>query len=118
MTEGNDEKTLRGGQVHTKMKGVQKEVVNRARGGRGRARSQQVNFNESFIAGQIAELGYAGVGYLSSTESNKKNDSDEPIEVNDLRLAMKGISLIKENADVGPIKINRTRGRGRKIQNE
>ena len=100
------------------MKGVQKEVVNRARGGRGRARSQQVNFNESFIAGQIAKLGYAGVGNLSSTESNKKNDSDEPIEVNDLRLAMKGISLIKENADFGPIKINRTRGRGRRIQNE
>ena len=122
LKEDNEKKPSRGAgdKDDTKMIGVQKEAVIRTRGGRGRARSEQVNFNESFIAGQIADLGYAGVGCLSSTGSNRKNDSDDSVEVNDLGLAtaMKGVTLINESADVGPMKISRTRGRGRRIQNE
>ena len=121
LKEDNDKQPSRGDiKDDTKTKGVQKEVVNRARGGRGRAQGQQVNFNESFIAGQIADLGYAGVGCLSSTESNRKNDIDDSVAVNDFGLAtaMKGVTLIDEGADVRPMKISRTRGRGRRIQNE
>ena len=120
LKEDNEKKPSRGDKDDTKMIGVQKEVVIRARGGRGKARSEHNNFNESFIAGQIADLGYAGVGCLSSTGSNRKNDSDDSVEVNEsgLATAMKGVTLINESADVGPMKISRTRGRGRRIQNE
>ena len=61
LKEDNDKKPSRGDiKDDTKMKGVQKEVVIRAQGGRGRAQSQQVVFNPSFIAGQIADLGIYG----------------------------------------------------------
>ena len=67
MEENNQEKPPSGGIDDNKMamKGVKK--INRARGGgRGRARIQQADCNESFIAGQIANLGYNGFGSLSS----------------------------------------------------
>ena len=109
------------------MKGVKKEAVNRSRGrgGRGRARTQQVECSASFIEGQIAQLGYAGIGSLSSRRDSSAPSevSQNANEIHDLSLAMKGVSLKSEEekcpgADVEPITIRRVRGRGRRIQKE
>ena len=121
MEENNQAKPLSGaaGNEDTKMtmKGVKK--INKARGGgRGRARIQQADCNESFIAGQIANLGYNGFGSLSScgTTRNDASEAEESISaVDDLSLAMKGVSVNEKGTEVEPMKIKRVRGRGRRI---
>ena len=61
LKEDNDKKPSRGDiKDDTRMKGVQKK-----------AQSQQV-FDPSLIAQQIADLGYADVGCVHSTEGNRK----------------------------------------------
>ena len=121
MEENNQAKPLSGaaGNEDTKMtmKGVKK--INKARGGgRGRARIQQADCNESFIAGQIANLGYNGFGSLSScgTTRNDASEAEESISaIDDLSLAMKGVSVNEKGTEVEPMKIKRVRGRGRRI---
>ena len=119
MEENIQKKSPSGGTDDTKMamKGVKK--VNKARGGgRGRARFQQADCNESFIAGQIANLGYNGFGSLSSCESTRNDASEESSTVNDLSLAMKGVSINEKGTEVEAMKMKRARGRGRKIQKD
>ena len=107
-----------------KMKGVKKEAVNRSRGrgGRGRGRTQQVECSASFIEGQIAQLGYAGIGSLSSRRdsSTASEVSRNAHQIHDVSLAMEGVSLKSEDKcpDVEPIKLRRVRGRGRRIQKD
>ena len=126
MEENNQAKPLSGaaGNEDTKktMKGVKK--INKAGGGgrgRGRARIQQADCIESFIAGQIANLGYNGFGSLSScgTTRNDASEAEESISaIDDLSLDMKGVSVNEKGTEVEAMKIKRARGRGRRIQKD
>ena len=120
----HDDEHRSGGADDEKMKGVKKEVVNRSRGrgGRGRARTQQVECSASFIEGQIAQLGYAGIGSLSNRRDSSAASevSRNAHQIHDVSLAMEGVSLKSEEKcpDVEPIKLRRVRGRGRRIQKD
>ena len=114
------EKTTRGKADESKMKGVgnAKTNVQGGRGSRGRARSRakQDDCNESFITGEIENLGlgYSGFGSLSSCGSTRnvaREHSFAASAVNDLSLAMQGVSINE------PKKI-KSRGRGKRIQKE
>ena len=104
----------------SKMNGVgnAKTNVQGGRGSRGRARSRakQDDCNESFITGEIENLGlgYSGYGSLSSCGSTRnvaREHSFAASAVNDLSLAMQGVSINE------PKKI-KSRGRGKRIQKE
>ena len=112
------EKPTIGKADESKMKGVgnAKTNVQGGRGSRGRARAKQDDCNESFITGEIENLGlgYSGFGYLSSCGSTRNvasEDSFAASAVNDLSLAMQGVSINE------PKKI-KSRGRGKRIQKE
>ena len=125
--EETKEKPTRGKADESKMRGVgdAKTNVQGGRGSRGRARAKQDDCNESFIKGEIKNgLGYSGFGSLfscGSTRNVASEDSFAAIAVNDLSLAIQGVSMNKNDkgaaAEVEPKKI-KPRGRGRRIQKE
>ena len=113
----------------TKMKGVG-DAKTRAGCGRGRGRviiqTQQQDDRESFIAEELNNLrGYSGFGSLSSYCGSTRNedsvDSMTSITVNDLSLAMKGVSLNENEKGTAAVvevetKKIKARGRGRRMK--
>ena len=109
-----------------KMKGVG-DAKTRAGCGRGRGRvirQTQQDDCESFIAEELNNLrGYSGFGSLSSYCGSTRNESSEDsitsINVNDVSLAMKGVSLNaneKGTAVEVEAKKFKARGRGRRMK--
>ena len=118
------EKPTHGKADETKMKGVgdAKTNVQGGRGSRGRARAKQDDCNAEFIKISIENLGlgYPGFGSLSScgsTRNEASEDSFTAIAVNDLSLAMQGVSINVQGA-AAKVKPKKSRGRGRRIQKE
>ena len=103
------------------MEGVKNATTKRAKG-RGRARRQEMDRSEAYIAGQIANIGCTGLGSLSSFETNsnssRKEETFAAVAVEELSASMYGVAINEVRDAVDVTMKTRARGRGRRIQKE